>query len=338
MRKKMPDELSEIGIIEIFRKYFKTLPHVYIGVANPKGLQEDAGALRLGNKKLLVVTTDLIGKKTHVPPTMSLFQMGRKAVIVNISDLAAMGAKPMGLVFSIGLPKNISSKEVEEIAKGMNAGAEEYDTCIFGGDTNQTDDIILAGTAIGLTNEDEILLRSGAKENDIIAVTGWIGGAALGLYLLKNKIKAEDKIFKDVLEPEARLREALELSKLGAITSAGDITDGLALELHKMGEASEKGVIIQEAQLPIKEDIINLAKVNNLDLVELTLYIGEDFELVLTINPEKWETVKTRCRELNLNITQIGLVVADKKIMMKTKAGTLIELENKGYDQFIVNI
>ena len=97
-------------------------------------------------------------------------------------------------------------------------------------------------------------------------------------------------------------------------------------------------MIIQEAQLPIREDIVNLAKANNLDPVELALYIGEDFELVLTINPEKWETVKTRCRELNLNITQIGKVVADKKVMMKTKKGTLVELEKKGYDQFIVDI
>ncbi len=333
----MPDEITEIKIIEIFRKYFKTQPHVFMGVANPTGIHEDAGAISLGNKQLMVVTTDLIGKKTHVPPRMTLFQMGRKAVIVNISDLAAMGAKPLGLVFSIGLPRNISIEEAAEIAKGLNAGAVEYDTCVFGGDTNQTEDIILAGTAIGLTNEEEILLRSGAKENDIVAVTGWIGSAALGLYLLKNNIDADEKILNSVLEPIARLREALELSKLRAITSAGDITDGLAFELHKIGEASDKGMIISETELPITEEVKKVAEANMLNPPELALYIGEDFELVLTIKPEKWNLVKKRCEELGLKITQVGKVVKDKRIMIRTRNGDLVPLKKVGYDQFKAN-
>ena len=330
----MPDELSEIRIIEIFRKYFKTQPHVYMGVVDPKGLQEDAGAIRLGNKKLLVVTTDLIGKKTHIPPKMTLFQMGRKAVIVNISDLAAMGAEPLGIVFSVGLPRDITIEEVENLAKGMNAGAEEYNTCVFGGDTNQADDIILAGTAVGLTTEEQILLRSGARENDIVAVTGWIGQAALGLYFLKKGINVDEKLLKNVLEPQARLSEALALNKLDAITSAGDITDGLALELHKIGEASEKGILIQEEKLPIREEVKSLARAQNLDPVEIALHVGEDFELVLTITPEKWLTVKKRCDEMNLKITQIGTVTNDKEILMESSQGELIPLKKEGYDQF----
>lgn len=330
----MPDELSEIRIIEIFRKYFKTQPHVYMGVADPKGLQEDAGAIRLGNKKLLVVTTDLIGKKTHIPPKMTLFQMGRKAVIVNISDLAAMGAEPLGIVFSVGLPRDITIEEVENLAKGMNAGAEEYNTCVFGGDTNQADHIILAGTAVGLTTEEQILLRSGAQENDIVAVTGWIGQAALGLYFLKKEINVDENLLKSVLEPQARLSEALALNKLNAITSAGDITDGLALELHKIGEASEKGILIQEEKLPIREEVKSLARAQNLDPVEIALHVGEDFELVLTITPEKWPTVKKRCEEMNLKITQIGTVTKDKEILMESSQGELIPLKKEGYDQF----
>ncbi|NVM54488.1 MAG: thiamine-phosphate kinase [Candidatus Helarchaeota archaeon] len=333
----MPEELTEIKIIESFRKYFKTQSHIFMGVASPTGIHEDAGAIRLGDKQLLVVTTDLIGKKTHVPPRMTFFQMGRKAVIVNISDLAAMGAEPLGLVFSIGLPKNISIEEIENVAKGMNSAAEEYNTCVFGGDTNQTDDIILAGTAIGVTSEDHILLRSGAKENDIIAVTDWIGEAALGLYLLKKGSDLDEDLLQRVLEPHARLSEALALTKLNAISSAGDITDGLALELHKISEASNKGVIIQESQLPIREEIKKIAKSHDLDPVELALYIGEDFELVLTISPGKWEIVKKRCDELNLKITQIGKVTTDKKILIKTKDGQIIPLKKRGYDQFINN-
>ena len=330
----MPEELNEIKIIEIFRKHFDTQPHIYMGVKSPAGINEDAGAIRLEGKKLLVVTTDLIGRKTHIPPKMTMFQMGRKAVVVNVSDLAAMGAEPLGLVFSVGFPKDISVEDIEEIAKGMSSAAKEYNTCIFGGDVNQTEDIILAGTAIGKTDEDHILLRNGAKENDIVAVTGWIGQVALGLYSLKNQLDLDQSLLKSVLEPQVRLTEALALRELEAITSAGDITDGLALELHKTGEASSKGIIIFEDQLPIQEEVINFAQTNNLNPVDLALYIGEDFELVLTIAPEKWESVKKRCDELNLKITQIGKVISDKKIVMKTRDGQLIPLEKKGYDQF----
>ncbi|MHA1129582.1 MAG: thiamine-phosphate kinase [Candidatus Helarchaeota archaeon] len=330
----MVRELGEIKIIELFRKYFETQPHIFMGVGNPTGIHEDAGAIRLEEKKLLVVTTDLIGKKTHVPPSMTLRQMGRKAVIVNISDLAAMGAEPLGLVFSVGFPNDIKVEQIEAIARGMNEAAKAYNTCIFGGDTNKTDDIILAGTAIGLTDEDHILLRSGAHENDIIAVTGWIGDAALGLYCLKNHLQIDSEVLQSTLEPKARLTEALALNKLEAITAAGDITDGLALELYKIGEASKKGMIIEEKKLPIQKSVKETAQTHGLNPIDLALYIGEDFELLLTIKPDKWHLVQKTCAELNLQITQIGKVTAEKKIVMESIDGKIIELQKKGYDQF----
>jgi len=333
----MTEELNEIKIIEIFRRNFGTRPHIFMGIKNPTGINEDAGVIRLGDKKLLVVTTDLIGKKTHCPPGMTPFQMGRKAVIVNISDLAAMGAEPLGLVFSVGLPKEISISDLDEIAKGMNFAAEKHNTCIFGGDVNRTDDIILAGTAIGITKEDSILLRCNAKEEDIVAVTGWIGGAALGLYCLKNQIELDHTLLKGILEPEARLSESLILTKLKAITSAGDITDGLAMELHKIGEASDKGFIIYEKQIPIKDEVKKLAKIHNIDPIQLALHVGEDFELILTINPKKWELVRKTCDEINLKITNIGKVTADKKIVMETEDGEIIPIKKRGYDQFLNN-
>jgi thiamine-monophosphate kinase len=331
---KMAQELGEIKIIELFRKHFETQPHIYMGVKNPTGIHEDAGAIRLGGTKLLVVTTDLIGKKTHVPPQMTLFQMGWKAVIVNISDLAAMGAEPLGLVFSIGLPKDIRIEEIEAIAKGMNSAAKAYNTCVFGGDTNQTDDIILAGTAVGLTTEDQIFLRGGAQENDIIAVTGWIGDAAVGLFCLKKQLHIKEELLQGVLKPKARLTEALALRTLGAITSAGDITDGLALELYKIGEASQKGMQIEEGQLPIREEIKKIAQKHGLEPIELALYIGEDFELLVTIKPDKWQAVREKCEELGISITQIGRVISGREVIMKTVDGKIVPLEKRGYDQF----
>lgn len=330
----MTRELSEIKIIEIFRKHLETQPHIYMGVKTPSGIYEDAGVIRLDNGKLLVVTTDLIGRKTHVPEGMSFFQMGSKAVVVNISDLAAMGAEPLGLVFSVGMPKEIQSDDIEEIARGMNFAAKNYGTCVFGGDMNKTDDIILAGTAIGLSSEDRIFLRNGAKENDIVAVTDWIGGAAVGLKALKNHLSIEKALLERIMEPQARLKEALELNKLKAITAAGDITDGLAFELHKICEASKKGVIIEEEKLPIREDVKEFAYANGLDPIALALYIGEDFELLFTISPERWDQVKTCCKKINLQITEIGRIISDPRVIMKSQDGKQTLLRKEGYDQF----
>ncbi|MHA1264782.1 MAG: thiamine-phosphate kinase [Candidatus Helarchaeota archaeon] len=330
----MSEELGEIRIIEIFRKHFKSVPHIYIGITSPTGIYEDAGAIRLGGGRLLVVTTDMIGKKTHIPPKMSLYQMGRKAVVVNVSDLAAMGAKPLGLVFSIGISKETTLEQIEKIAEGMNEAAQEYETCIFGGDVNLTDDIILAGTAIGLAQDQNILLRSGAKVNDIVAVTGVLGGAALGLSLLKQGIEVEEAILKRITEPKARLKEALALMRSGAVTAAGDITDGLALELHKIGEASKVGIEIQEAALPLQANVLQIAEQFALDPLELVFYVGEDFELLLTIAPDKWDLAKKICQDLKVNLTQIGRVIKEKNVYIQKKSGQILPLEKRGYDQF----
>jgi len=334
----MSKKIGEIQIIEIFRKYCENLPHIFIGIASPTGIYEDVGAIDLGNKKLLVVKTDMIGKKTHVPPRMSYFQMGRKAVVVNMSDLAAKGAEPLGLVFSVGLPPDIPIDSIEEIAKGMGAAAKEYKTCIFGGDTNQTDDVILAGMALGITTKDQILLRSGAKENDIVAITGCIGGAAVGLYALLHDLDIEQSLLKYILEPRARLFESLALAKLKLISSAGDISDGLALDLHKTADASNKGMLIDERLLPIDEEIQEFARANELNLLDLTLHVGEDFELLYTIPPTKWDKVKTQCDAMDLKITNIGRVTADRKIQMKTKEGKTVPIKRKGYDKFLDTI
>jgi thiamine-monophosphate kinase len=334
----MAQQISEINIIRLFQKHFKTQPHIFIGVVDPTGIYEDVGAIRIGGKKLLVVKTDLIGKKTHVPPGMSLYQMGRKAVVKNVSDLAAKGVEPLGLVFSTAFPKNITAEDIEEIAKGMSAAADEYNTCIIGGDTNMADDIILAGTAVGITTEDRIILRSGAKESDIVAVTGWLGEAALGIYCLIRHLEIDKALLRYALEPKAHLSEVLALTKLKAITSSGDITDGLAFELHKTAEASNVGVLIYEDQIPIREQMKEQAKSLKLNPLDLALHIGEDFELLLTITPKKWDIVQRKCAQMNLKITPIGKVIKEKKLLMQTHDGEVKPLEKKGYDQFLNNI
>ena len=255
--------LKEIDIIEIFKKNFTTLPHVLIGIKSQTGINEDCGVIDLGfNEQVLVVTTDLISKKRHAPPSMSFKQIGMKSITVNVSDLAAMGARPLGLVMSLGFPDNMLEKEIDDLSLGMELQARKYDTCVFGGDVNRTDDLILAGTAIGITNKRNLMTRHKAKIGDIVVVTGNIGLAASGFAILQQKDKNLANQFpnsiKAALEPIAKIKFSLEIAKTTKISSIGDITDGLAWELHKIGAASKVGIEIIEELLPIHSESIEV--------------------------------------------------------------------------------
>ncbi|MHA1299861.1 MAG: thiamine-phosphate kinase [Candidatus Helarchaeota archaeon] len=333
-------QIGEFGVINIFKAEFSTLPHILLGLKTPTGIYEDTGVIDLSDGRVLIVTTDLIGRKTHMPPKMTPRQMGKKSITVNISDLAAMGAKPLGLVMSIGVPSDLDESILKEVAIGMNEAAEEYGTCVFGGDTNKTDDLILAGTAIGIANKDELLTRHSAKPGDLVAVTGYLGTSAAGLQILLKKLNvspnAKKKLTIATLEPKAQLKIAIKLAKLKAITASGDITDGLSWELHKIAAASGCGIEIEEDKIPVLDETKQIAKICKLNYLELILHIGEDFELVFTINPEKWKDVQELCEKNKVKITQIGIVTNNKNIVsMINKNGEKIKLQRKGYDQFL---
>lgn len=332
-------ELGENEIIKIFQSEFSSLPHILLGIKTPTGIYEDNGVIDLSDGRVLVVKTDLIGRKTHMPAEMTPLQMGRKSVVVNISDLAAGGAKPLGMVISIGIPFDLEEDFIKQIAMGMEQASKEYGSCIFGGDTNMADDLILAGTAIGIAQKDELMTRHSATPGDIVAVTGFLGSAAAGLQILLQNLTVEPvikaKLTKYTLEPKAQLNIGLKIAKTKAITASGDITDGLAWELHKIATASDVGIEIQEIKLPILEETKKVADLYNMDLMELIMHIGEDFELILTIKPDKWKTIQELCKKNNVKITQIGKVTNKRKMVtMVNKDGQIINLPKKGYDQF----
>jgi thiamine-monophosphate kinase len=144
---------------------------------------------------------------------MSLWQTARKAVVMNVSDFAAKGVKPIVALVALGLPRSITKKDVEEIGAGLNAGAHEYGAYIVGGDTGEASDLVIAVSLFGLASKDNLMLRSGATPGDVIAVTGLFGKTSAGLRILVDDLKASGKIRKtlvdSVLMPAARLKEGL---------------------------------------------------------------------------------------------------------------------------------
>jgi thiamine-monophosphate kinase len=321
--------MGERRIIKTIQEQLDQMPHMPI----PFG--DDVSAYSLGNDRLAVLKTDMLVGRTDIPRTMTLRQAARKAVIMNISDFAAKGVKPLALMTSLGLPRDLTKKNIEEIGRGLNAGARQYGTYIVGGDTGEASDVIISVSVFGTCEKTDIMLRSGARPGDVVAVTGPFGKTAAGLRILcgdQREIGSIRKaLVRSVLMPRARLREGLALSQTGAVTASIDSSDGLAWSLHEISTASGVGFLIH--RLPTDEEARAFAEENKLDPAELTLYGGEEYELILTIKPEHWKEAKRAAARVDCNLVPIGKATAEKHVTLLAE-GRTSQIKAKGYEHF----
>lgn len=288
----------------------------YILTKSKDIVPDDTAILQFGDTNL-ISTCDMLIESKHFPKEMSYFQMGFKAVTVNVSDLAAMGATPLGFLLSIAFPKDFAVNEFKEIIDGVISACDYYGIPLIGGDTNEASEIIISGTALGLC--DNPLMKNTANEGDLICLTGNIGLAALGFNL------NEDNIYtKKSLEPIARLKEGIMIKDAGA-TSATDITDGLASELYEM-KSDSLGFMIYEDRLEISNEFKEISSRLNLDYLDLILHVGEDFELVFTMGKN--------CN-LDMDYIVIGEVNSSNKVQITLSDGEVKEIKNKGYNHYV---
>ena len=265
----------------------------------------------------LISTCDMLIESKHFPQEMSYFQMGFKAVTVNVSDLAAMGAEPIGFLLSIALPKDLAIKKKKKIIKGVIDACDYYSIPLIGGDTNEASEIIISGTALGLC--DNPMMKNTSKNGDLICLTGDIGLAALGFNL-----NGDNAYTKKSLKPYARLNEGKIIKKAGA-TSATDITDGLASELYEMRPDS-LGFMIYEEKLDVSDEFKEISADLGLNYLDLILHVGEDFELVFTIDKDN---------DLDLDYRIIGEVNTSNRIEITLINGEVKEIENRGYNHYV---
>jgi len=277
---------------------------------------DDTAVTRFSDTNL-ISTCDMLIASKHFPSRMSYFQMGFKSVTVNVSDLAAMGADPLGFLLSIALPKDLEVEHFKKIIDGVINACNYYNIPLIGGDTNEASEIIISGTALGLC--DNPLLKNTANEGDFLCITGDIGLAALGFNL------NEDNIYTDKsLKPLARLKEGKIIKDAGA-TSATDITDGLASELYEMKRDS-LGFMIHEDKLEISDEFKEISSKLELDYLELILHVGEDFELVFTVSDVD---------DLDIDFKVIGEVNNSNKIQITLSNGEIKEIDNRGYNHYV---
>ena len=326
---KSLEALGERKIIEIIRSRLSLMPKMPI----PFG--DDVSAYSLGNGELAILKTDMLVDKTDVPSGMTLWQAARKAVVMNISDFAAKGVKPLAILVSLGLSKSLSKKDVEEIGDGLDAGAREYDAYILGGDTGEASDTVISLSVFGVAGKDRVMLRSGAKPGDIVAVTGCFGKTASGLKILMNGLDASEEmrrvLVESVLLPHARLDEGLALGQSGVVTASIDSSDGLSWSLYEIRKASNVGFLI--STVPIAKEVEEFARMNNLDPLELVFHGGEEYELVLTIKPMLLKRAKEAIEKVGGKLLPIGKVTAGKRIFLEINGRKRV-IEPHGYEHF----
>ncbi len=323
------EKLGERKIIETIWKHLDRDPNM----AAPFG--DDVSAVKCKDDTIAVMKTDMLVAKTDVPRQMSYWQAARKAVVMNISDFAAKGVKPLGLLVSLGIPSSLTKRDIEQIGKGLNASAKEYGTHILGGDTNKTEDLIVSIALFGLSKKGKITLRSGACPGDLVSTTGLFGLSSAGLKILRKSFTAPSDIKKKlvdaVLMPSARLKEGLALAKTDATTASIDSSDGLAWSLHEISRASNVGFMIDAP--PIAPEVHRFAKIHKLNSLELSLYGGEEYELIVTINPKLWKEAKDAVKQQGGNLLKIGEATAEKTVLLKQGDKTT-EIEPLGYEHF----
>lgn len=299
-------ELGEERLIKVLWEVLEKDPEELLGAS-----LDDAVAKELVEGIVLVAHTDMWVEHTDLLPGMSWRLAGRKAVVANVSDLAAKGAKPLGLLFSIGLPPEFPVESLRELAEGLDEGAMEYGTHVLGGDLGESGEVVLAGSIFGVAHRERLIPRSGARPGDLVAVTGSLGLTAVGFKILLEDYDAPRDVrvraMESVYRPVARLREGLALAGCRAVTASMDISDGLAVSLNQMAEASRASIILE--RLPIAEEVKIFAEHHGLDPEELTLYEGgEEYELLLAVRPDMWSEAVKAVKNIGGNLYRIGIV------------------------------
>jgi thiamine-monophosphate kinase len=318
-------DLGERKVIELARDILAK------GSSDELDLQDDCAALQFNNEYLLI-TTDLISQKTHIPQSSTPWQIGWHLAAINLSDIAAMGGEPLGLVMALGLPASYDEDFVKELVAGANSCVSKHQISILGGDTKEADSLTLTGCAIGKVPRNEIMRRKGANLGDIVCVTGELGRSASAYNFLQND--PEDKnALKDLLEVQPRISEGRILAKSGSVTSSMDISDGLASSLFQLRKINNISFEIDLNRVPISESSRIASDKLNIPIEDLILYFGGDYELLVTIKKDRFEEIKEALSETGCKFTQIGRVLGNKKNIL-IKDGVSTFLENRGYEHF----
>lgn len=289
------------------------------------GPGDDAAVIDLGSI-CLVASTDLVSFRRHRPEGMTLRDFGWMSVAVNLSDLASMGADPIGFLSAMAMPEDMEVEQFQEIVEGMQECARANGVSIIGGDTKNGEGLI-AGTALGVVDKEQILSRSGAQEGDLVAVTGHLGEAAAGFYSIQKGLEIPSARMA-LFRPRPRLKEGRDLAKSGAVSACMDLSDGLSASVNQISEASGVGMQILWESLP-EGPHVSILHQEGVSEEELMLDFGGEYELLFTIRKE----LLGRIHSLDIDFTIIGRVVKGHENVL-IRDSSMFSLGDRGYEHF----
>ena len=334
--------LGEFGLIKHLTQFFPVE-----NASTELGVGDDAAIINAEGKKVLV-STDMFTEGVHFNLGYTpLKHLGYKVVVAGISDIAAMNAVPTQIMISVAVSNRFPVEALEEIYAGVQLACRQYKVDLVGGDTTSSQTgLVINVTAVGLESSEKIISRNGVKPNDLLVVTGDLGGAYMGLQILEREhsvylknpnmqpeMEGYDYILERQLKPEARTDIKGILEELGVKpTSMIDVSDGLASEVLHLSDRSKVGFRIYEEKIPMDELTISTADEFNLNPVMTALNGGEDYELLFTISQNDFDKIKN-----NPDFTIIGHAVEEEQgnYLVLRGSNELAELTAQGWDAYL---
>ena len=274
------------------------------------GPDDDASVLSLPGGDL-VVCTDSVSFKRHMPKGMSFEQFGWYAAAVNLSDLAAMGARPVGLMAALMLPEDTAMSDVQAVMSGMDQCAEFAGIQVIGGDTKPGPGVV-TGTALGVMDGRTPMTRKGASAGDLIAVTGPLGGPAAGFSALEKGADAPDSVF-SLYVPIPRIEEGIALAETGLVTSCMDLSDGLSTALNTLCRINGTGAAVEWDMIPVADETAGIIEQLGLPDEDTVMGWGGEYELLFTFRKDDLE----RMRMSGVDFAVIGIMTEDPKVVLR---------------------
>ncbi len=326
-------EIGEFGFIERIRKGCLIRDRNVI-----RGIGDDCCVFSTSGEVATLLTTDMLVERIHfLLGAISPYQLGRKALAVNMSDIAAMGGDPREAVISIAVPDTVDLAFLDDLYDGMKSMAGEFEVNLLGGDTTSSPEHLIVNVAmVGEARMDEILYRSGAEVGDLIFLTGPVGSSAAGLdILLKGReVHDEEDLIEAHHDPYPHVKEGRIIASMKVANSLIDVSDGVAADLGHICTESKLGAVIEEEMIPTTEEFRAYCQRFGEDANRLSLHVGEDYVLLGTVPAQAEADLREALRSQDCKFYPIGRTVSESGLKLKVHDGSIKVIGASGWDHF----
>ncbi len=328
-------DIGEFGLIERIQKIVPNTVHPDVVLS----IGDDTAVFKKNDSVYYIATCDIQIQNTHFRiENTTHYNLGRRAMAVNLSDIASMGGTPLFALVSLGIPPNIKTEHFEQLYKGLCDQIGETGGHIIGGNLSKSSDIIIIDIfLLGEVEASNIIYRKGAQPGDRIFVTGHLGSSAAGFSILENENTALRITFPELVEahllPQPQMQTGRQLALSGYVTAMLDISDGLAGDLMHLCKSSGVGAQIYQNKLPISNSLTKAASLLSKDTLNWSLYGGEDYQLLFTVKPDTPASVIEEISK-KTKLTEIGTIISDKKMWLVDEYKNKQQLFPDSWDHF----